>query len=334
MRIALDAMGGDHAPSQTVEGAIAAAEDGFHILLVGDEAVLREEVRSHGGLPPNVHVHHASEVVEMEDAPRSALRRKKDSSLRLAFELVRNGQADSVVTMGNSGAALAMGMFVCRRLEGVLRPAIAALIPQLEAPVVLLDVGATVDCRPEHLHQFGLMGAALATAAFGAERPRVAVLSNGGEDEKGTDLTRAAAALLAAQERVDFAGYVEPMELLEGSAQVVVTDGWTGNIALKTAEGVLAHALGLVRQAASSGIVAKTGAALLKPALTRALAPLEAGRHGGGLLLGIDACAVIGHGNADARAVAGALRFADRLASERLLDRIRASLAADLAADG
>ena len=333
VHIALDAMGGDHAPGPTVEGAIQASAHGFHILLIGDEAVLHDEVRRHGGLPPNVHIHHASEVVEMEDAPRSALRRKKDSSLRLAFEFVQNDQADAVVTMGNSGAALAMGMFVCKRLERVLRPAIAALIPVKNSPVVLLDVGATVDCKPEHLHQFGIMGAELSRLAFGTESPRVAILSNGEEEEKGTELTRCSAGLFRSDPKLNFSGYVEPSDLLRGTADVVVTDGWTGNITLKTAEGVLAHTINLVREAADSGLVPRAGAALLKPALTRALAHLDSREYGGGLLLGVDACAVIGHGASDASAVANALIFAQRLVSERLLEHIHEGLGATLTSE-
>ncbi len=335
MRIALDAMGGDLAPGVTVAGALEAAERGQRVLLVGDEAAIREELAEHQvGLPRGVQIRHASEVVEMDDAPRSALRRKKDSSLRLAFDLVRAGQADGVVTMGNSGAALAMGMFVSGRLDGVLRPAIAALVPQRDDPVVLLDVGANTECRPANLYQFAIMGTALAEAAFGLEEPTVGVLSNGEEEDKGTDLTRLSAALMAQDPRLRFVGYVEPGDLLEGRAHVVVTDGWTGNIALKTAEGVVAHTVGLVREAANSSLLGRAGAALFRPALRRALAHLDHAEYGGGLLLGIDACAVIGHGRSDARAVANALAFADRLAGERLLQRMRQRLEAGLVRTG
>lgn len=326
MRIALDAMGGDHAPASTVEGAFAAADDGFHILLVGDEAVLREEIKERGGLPAHVHVHHASEVVEMEDAPRRALRSKKDSSLRVAFELVRSEQADAVVTMGNSGAALAMGMFVCQRLPGVLRPAIAALVPGPAGPTVLLDAGANLDCKPEHLLQFARMGAALSAAAHGVQRPRVGVLSNGEEEGKGTELTRSAALLISSLERLDPVGPIEPKDLFSGAADVVVTDGWTGNIALKTAEAVAGHLKDILRQAAQSTLAARAGTLLLGPALRRALAPLDHRQVGGALLLGIDGIAVIGHGSADARAVASALRLTERLVREGLLHRIRESL--------
>ncbi len=327
MRIALDAMGGDHAPTATVDGALAAAEDGFHILLVGDEAVLHDELKRRGGPPPNVHVHHASEVVEMEDTPRSAARGKKDSSLRVAFELVRSAQADAVVTMGNSGAAMAAGIFVCRRLPGVLRPAIATLIPSPAGRAVLLDVGANVDCKPEHLVQFAAMGAALASAATGVTQPSVKVLSNGSEEGKGTDLTRAAATRLADLPGIEFQGYIEPAQVLRSDANVIVTDGWTGNILLKTAEGVASHLASAVRDAAHSTWMARSGALLLGPALRRALKPLDHREAGGGLLLGIDACAVIGHGSADGQAVASALRLAERLSREGLLLRIQEALA-------
>ena len=326
MRVALDAMGGDHAPGPTIAGAIEAAGSGFQILLVGDEAVLREEVAEQGGLPPNVHIHHASEVVEMEEGARAAYRSKTDSSLRVAFELVQRGQADAVVTMGNSGAALAMGMFVCQRLEGVQRPAITALFPGQKGPVVLLDVGATTVCRPEHLLDFGLMGAALVEVAFGTLRPSVSVLSNGSEDEKGTDLTRAAAALLSEAPGIEFRGYSEPENVLDGDSHVVVTDGWTGNIMVKTAEAVIGHFRSLMQEAVDRNVMSQAGALLLGPSLRDALSGMDYSEYGGGILLGIDACAVIGHGAADSRSVAKALRFANLVADHKLLERIRATL--------
>ncbi len=326
MRIALDAMGGDNAPGSNVEGAIAAAKHGFQILLVGDEAVLGEEIAERGGLPPNVHLAHASEVVEMDDKAVSAARRKRDSSLRVAFELVSKDQADAVVTMGNSGAAMASALFVCGRSEGVLRPAIASIFPGREGPVVLLDAGANIDCKPEYLFQFGTMGAALVRAAFSITRPKLAVLSNGTEAEKGTELTRAAAELLEHAEEVNFLGYIEPASVLDGEVQVVVTDGWTGNIMLKTAEGMAMHIKSLVRDAAERNVLSKTGALLMKPSLRAALADLDYSEYGGGLLLGIDAVTVIGHGAAGPREVANALRFANQVSSSSLLDQIRQSV--------
>jgi glycerol-3-phosphate acyltransferase PlsX len=323
MRVVVDALGGDFAPNSTVAGALQAADDGFPILLVGDEGVLADEIAARGGLPPNVTVHHADEWVEMEDAPREALRGKKDSSLRVCFDLLRNGQADALVTMGNSGAALAMGMFVAGRLPGVLRPALAALVPGPQRSSVLLDVGANTECRAEHLVQFGAMGAALAGVAFGVDEPRVAVLSNGEEDGKGTELTRTAAAGLADLPGTAFVGNVEPRQFLDGAAHVVVTDGWTGNILLKTAEAVAGHVVEQVRQAAASDLRAKAGAALLRPSLRQHLAHLDHRELGGGLLLGVDALVVVGHGRSDGGAVAAAIRFAERLARQGLMERLR-----------
>ena len=326
MRIALDAMGGDDAPRSTVQGAVEAAQAGFHILLVGDEAVLREEVSLLGGLPPNVHIHHAPDVVEMEDAPSRSLRRKKDSSLRVAFELASGGQADAVVTMGNTGAALAIGMFVAGRMEGILRPAIAGLIPHEERPVVLLDVGATVDCKPEHLHQFAVMGTALSRTAFGIENPEVAILANGTEQEKGTEVTRETAARLSEDPTLSFVGYIEPDGLIEGRSSVVVTDGWTGNLFIKTAEAAVAHVTKALGDAARANVLAKTGALLLKPSLSKNLSHLDGSVAAGGLLLGIEACALIGHGGSEPPAIANTLCFAARLAEARLLDALRLGL--------
>lgn len=326
MRVVLDGMGGDHAPRATLEGANLAAETGIHVLVTGDEAVLRAEAATLGGLHPMVHLHHASEMVEMEDGVTSSLRRKRDSSMRVAFELVRNGGGDAVVTMGHSGVALATGTFVSRRIESVIRPAMSAFFPGRGGPVVLLDVGANVDCRPEMLQQFAVMGAALAQVALSHPRPRVALLSNGEEDEKGTELTRAAATLLRSTPHIDFIGYAEPKDLIDDRADVVVTDGWSGNILVKTAEAVFSAFSTTLKQAANSSWVAQAGGALLRPALREALAPFDWRQHGGALLLGIDACAVVGHGRSDAVAVASALQLADRLAEQGLCERIKIAL--------
>ncbi len=324
-------MGGDLAPETTVAGALAAADHGFEIVLVGDEGIISEQIADAqvGGLPPTCTIHHATEIVEMEDSPGAVLRRKRDSSLRVAFELVSLGQADAVVTMGNSGAALAAGMFVAGRLDGVLRPAITALVPSQRAPVVVLDVGANVDCKPEHLFQFGLMGRAFAEIGLRREAPSIALLANGSEDEKGTELTRAAAELLAARTDLDFRGLVEPADVFAGTVDVVITDGFVGNVFLKTAEAVASQMTALVREAADSGVFARLGGLLLRPSLRATLSRLDAAEVGGALLLGIDAVAVIGHGGADARAVGNALRTAARLAGDGLLERVREALAPD-----
>lgn len=326
MRIALDAMGGDHAPEATVAGALRAASEDLQILLVGDEAVLREQLG--GGTGPHLRLVHAAQQVEMDESPRSTLRRKRDSSLRVCFQLAVGGEADAVVTMGHSGAALAMGMFVGSRLDGVPRPAIAAVVPGDRGPVVLLDAGANVECKPEHLGSFAVLGATFSRVAFRRARPSVALLSNGEEANKGTPLTRAAAALITADPRLDFVGYVEPADLLRSRADVVVTDGWTGNLVLKTAEATFSWVQDLMRRAAATSTLSRVGGALLKPALQATLPRVDGVEAGGGLLLGVDTCAVIGHGSADAEAVASALRFANRLSRDGLVERLGEVLAA------
>jgi glycerol-3-phosphate acyltransferase PlsX len=326
-RIALDAMGGDQAPHVPVEGAFLAAEDDFPIALVGDEGLVGEEIARREGLLPNLTVHHAREYVEMEDAPSQALRRKRDSSLRVCFELAKSDQIDAVVTMGHSGAALAMAMFVGRRLDGVLRPAIVATIPGRQRPVALLDVGGTIEARPEHLVQWAKLGTAYAVVALGVARPTVGLLANGTEDDKGTDISREAAAALRTL-GPSFVGNVEPDGVLDGACDVVVCDGFAGNVLLKTAEATAKRLVTLVREAAAATPWSKAGAALMKPALRRAFSPLDPSEQGGALLLGVDPVTVIGHGSADPRAVRSALRLARTLVDGGLQDRLRAALAA------
>ena len=264
MRLALDAMGGDHAPEVCVRGALAAVRDhDLEVTLVGDEAALAPELDEEGEIPPGLHVHHASEVVEMEDHPATALRRKKDSSLRVAAELVRSGEADALITAGNSGAALAMGMFVLKRVPGVVRPAIAAVFPTTHGPVALLDAGANVECKPEMFRQFALMGAAFSEVCLGVEQPRVGLLSNGEEDEKGTELTRAAHPLIR-ELPLDYRGYVEGREVFNGAVDVVVTDGFTGNVVLKVAEGVIEQGGSHLRRSARATLPSMLGALLMR----------------------------------------------------------------------
>jgi phosphate acyltransferase len=318
MRIALDAMGGDHAPETLVRGALdAVTEHDLEVILVGDEAALAPELEEAGEIPPGLHVHHASEVVEMEDHPSTALRRKKDSSLRVAFDLVRDGEAQALVSAGNSGAALAMGIFVLKRVPGVTRPAIVATIPTTHGPVVLLDAGANVDCKPELLRQFALMGSVFSEVALGCERPRVGLLSNGEEKEKGNDTTRAADALIAGLP-IHYTGYVEAREIYAGSVDVVVADGFVGNIVLKVTEGVAEQVAAQIRQAVQGHPVSMAGAMLMRGAFRRTRETLEYSEIGGALLMGVQGCTVIAHGRADRRAICSALKFADRLVANDL----------------
>ncbi|WP_434348356.1 phosphate acyltransferase PlsX [Myxococcus virescens] len=311
MRLVLDAMGGDHAPAAPVEGGVlfARAHPGHQVLLVGDEAKVAPLL---GKLrpPTNLQVHHASEVVEMDEHASTAFRRKRDSSLRVGFELVRDGQAEALVSAGNSGAVMAGGLLTLGRLPGVERPAIAALFPALKGGgrCLLLDAGANVDCKPSHLAQFAVMGEAYVRARMGVARPRVAVLSNGEESSKGTPLTREVSGLLRRSD-LDFVGYVEGKDLFSGEVQVVVTDGFTGNVVLKTSEGVGMGVIGMLRQAIErrGGLAEKVGAMLLQPALAGLRRVVDYAEYGGAPLLGIQGVGIVAHGRSTPRALFNAL---------------------------
>jgi len=307
--VAVDAMGGDHAPGAIVQGAINAARKGLEVILVGPEARVREELRHRGGASLPISVHHASEVVEMDDHPGQAMRRKRDNSIRVCFDLVRKGEACGMVSAGNSGAVMTGAIFVLGRLGDVDRPAIASVLPALRGTPILLDMGANVECKPIHLVQFALMGEVYARRVVGVRQPRVAVLANGEEESKGTELTRAVAAALR-RDPIRFVGYCEGRDLLTGKFDVIVTDGFTGNVALKTMEGT-AKVLGdLVKQALRSTVSSKIGGMLAKKALREMKRRVDWREVGGAPLVGVDGVGVISHGSSDALAIENAIRRA------------------------
>lgn len=314
MRLVLDAMGGDHAPGAVIEGGVLFAREHpeHEVVLVGDATRVSEPLAS-AQPPGNVHFHHASEVVEMDEHASAAFRRKKDSSLRVGFELVRDGEASALVSAGNSGAVMAGGLLVLGRLPGVERPAIATLFPALRGGgrCLLLDSGANVDCRPSHLAQFAVMGEAYVRARLGVARPRVAVLSNGEEPSKGTVLTREASELLR-HSSLDFVGYVEGKDIFSGEVHVVVTDGFTGNIVLKTSEGAAMGVAGLLRSAIEKrgGLAEKFGAMLLKSTLVGLKKVVDYAEYGGAPLLGLQGVAIVAHGRSSPRAIQNALKAA------------------------
>lgn len=329
MAIALDAMGGDLAPAATVEGALRAhRERGLEVVLVGDEPRLRAELSRLGAGASELRVHHASQVVGMGEHPGQALRKKKDSSLRVSFDLCKAGQVAGVVSAGNSGAVLAGGIFVLGRLEGVERPCICGSLPTLGGAgrAVLVDTGANVVCKPVHLVQFALMGEVYARRVLGVPRPRIGVVANGEEEGKGTDLTRAAAAALRKPESgVAFNGYVEGKDVFAGEFDVIVTDGFTGNVLLKTGEGaVWAFAQLLKRQIAGS-LRASAGALLLRSALEQVRKRVDYEEVGGAPLLGIHGAALIAHGRSTPRAILNALSSAAAFAVEKLSAELSAA---------
>ena len=320
--IALDAMGGDLAPAATVEGALRAHRGrGLRILLVGDEPRLREELRRRGAADHELAIQHASEVVEMGEHPGQALRRKKDSSLRLCFDLCKAGEASGMVSAGNTGAVLAGGLFVFGRLDHVDRPCIGGSLPTLGGTgrAVLVDMGANVECTPLQVTQFALMGEVYARRVLGVARPRVGVVANGEEEGKGTALTRAVAAALRLPESgIEFGGYVEGKDVFSGDFDVIATDGFTGNVLLKTAEGAVWAFGQLLKRQIHSSKVATAGALLIKPQLDQVKKRVDYEEVGGAPLLGVRGVAMIAHGRSTHRAILNALSGAEMFAQQHL----------------
>jgi glycerol-3-phosphate acyltransferase PlsX len=307
-KIAVDAMGGDHAPGVVVEGAILAARDfGIDLVLVGAQEAIEQELAKHPGAP-KIPVIAASQMVPMHESPSAALR-KKDSSMRVGFEMMKRGELDAVVSAGNSGAMMALGMFVMGTLSQVARPAILVVVPSKHKGTVIVDAGANVDCKPIHLLQFALMGSIYAERVLGVSEPRVGVLSNGEEDTKGNELTRAVSQQLAAVP-VNHIGYVEGRDIFNGKVDVVVCDGFTGNVALKTMEGVASFAGEMLKDAFEESLSRKLGFLLSRNALRQAYRRLDYAEYGGAPLVGLDGVAIIAHGGSNPLAIKNAIRQA------------------------
>lgn len=334
--IAVDAMGADHAPHPEVAGAVAAVREvPVDVVLVGDEAVLRAELLRIGASDtltpgphgPRVRIQHASEVVTMDDAPSHAYRKKRDSSMRVAFDLVHAGEADAVVSAGNSGAMLSHALFVLGRLPGVERPGIVTVFPTPTGTLVLCDVGANVEIKPSMLAQFAVLGACYDHVVHGHDRPRVGVLSNGTEASKGTELTRAADALLrrmAASPGAGFryVGYVEGSNLLTGAVDVVATDGFTGNVLLKLGEGMAEALLRMVKGALGRSLRGRLGGAIVAPVLRELKRSIDYAETGGALLAGVAGVVTICHGRSDVVAIKNAIKVSHRFARTALPQRL------------
>ena len=307
-KIAVDAMGGDHAPAVVVEGALLAARElGVGIVLVGQKEAVERELAQHPTTGA-VEVVPASQVVAMHEPASSALR-KKDSSMTVAFEMMKRGEVEAVVSAGNSGAMMATGMFVMGTLAEVARPAILIVVPSIAQGTVIIDAGANVDCKPGHLVQFGLMGSIYAERILGIKKPRVGVLSNGEEDGKGNDLTRAASEQLAAT-ALNYIGYVEGRDIFNGKVDVVVCDGFTGNVALKSMEGMASFAGEVLKRAFEKNLVSRFSYFLARNALHEAHRRLDYAEYGGAPLIGLDGVGIIAHGGSSPRAIKNAIRAA------------------------
>ncbi|BAY80035.1 fatty acid/phospholipid synthesis protein PlsX (plasmid) [Nostoc linckia NIES-25] len=325
VRIAIDAMGGDRAPGEIVAGALRAREElGVDILLVGDPQQIE------AALPPKtnlgqVEIVTAQEAIAMDEEPLNAVRRKRNASINVAMDLVKQQQADAVFSAGHSGAAMASALLRLGRLPGVDRPAIGTVFPTIVAgkPVLVLDVGANVDCRPKFLEQFAVMGSAYSRYVLGTNEPKVGLLNIGEEDSKGNDAAVRAHQLLRENSQINFIGNAEGRDVLSGHFDVIVCDGFVGNVLLKFAEAVGEVILQILREELPQGLHGQIGSALLKPNLKRIKQRMDHAEHGGALLLGVAGVCLIGHGSSQAPSIFNAIRMAKEAVDNQVLQRIQ-----------
>lgn len=323
MRIALDAMGGDYAPAVTVEGAVETVNESedIEIALVGDEPSIKRELSGKRYPPTRLQIRHASQVVGMDEPAMAAIRKKKDSSIKRAIELVKNREADAVVSAGHSGVAMAMALFMLGASEGVHRPAIATMMPTIKGPFVLIDAGANVDCDPENLLQFALMGNAYCKTMFDNPEPKIALLSIGEEDTKGNLLTKEAFKLLK-DAGIRFIGNIEGKDIFTGRADVVVCDGFIGNIVLKTSEGLAEVILKMLKREIADVATGRIGYLLMKPALRNFRKKTDYAEYGGAPLLGINGTCIISHGRSSAKAIRNAIKAAAEFSRKKVYEII------------
>jgi glycerol-3-phosphate acyltransferase PlsX len=315
-------MGGDHSPAHEVDGAVMAARRWqIPIVLIGQTELLAQELANHDTQGLDIRVEHASEVVGMHDSASDAVRRKKDSSIRVAFNLLKEGRVNAVVSAGNSGATMAVGMFVLKRIQGIDRPAIATVVPNLKDQTLVLDVGGNVDCKPPHLVQFALMGSVYASQMLGKPSPRVGLLSNGAEESKGNELTREANQILK-RTSLNYVGYTEGRDIYNANVDVVVCDGFVGNVVLKVSEG-LAEAIGaILREEFGSRLLSKLGYLLARPALKAFKKKVDYAEYGGAPLLGVQGTAMICHGSSNPQAIMNAIKMAHDSETHQVISKM------------
>jgi glycerol-3-phosphate acyltransferase PlsX len=327
VQIALDAMGGDRGPEELVYGAVQAVQEtDVGVTLLGDEQRIRAALIDHDWPPEKIQVVHTSQVVTMEDSPFEAVSRKKDSSIRVAFELHKKGKVDAVVSPGNSGATMAAAIKTLGRLRQISRPGIAGVFPTLKGPVVMMDVGANVDCRPQHLFQFGIMAAAFSSVLFGIARPRIGLLSIGEEGSKGNSLVKKAHELFL-DSPLNFIGNIEGRDTFQGDVDVIVCDGFVGNVSLKLSEGLAETVITMLREEIAKTFKAKMGYLLAKQAFRNFRQRVDYAEYGGAPLLGFNGTGIICHGRSNAQAIKNAIRVAAELVRNNANDHILQLLA-------
>lgn len=332
MKIAVDAMGGDHGPGPIVEGAAQAVKElDVHVVLVGDRQQLTAQVARFPRAGGRLTVAHAPQVVEMHESPAQVARKKRDSSVWIANELVKSGDAQAVVSAGNTGASMVAAFFVLEVIKGVERPAIATTIPTLTGSAIMLDVGANVDCNAQHLYQFGIMGHEYSKCVFGKPNPRVGLLSIGAEDSKGNEVTKEALKLLKAGP-INFIGNVEGRDVYSGGADVIVCDGFIGNVALKISEGLAETFKKMLMKEIAASALGRLSYLFLAGPLLRLKRRTDYAEFGGAPLLGVNGVSIICHGRSSAKAIKNAIKRAKDLAERRLHELIRQDIEESLAA--
>ena len=329
MKIAVDAMGGDYAPEQIVFGAVRAAKKyGCEIVLVGDEPQIREVLKREDGWEKlGITIHHTTQVIEMDEHPADAVRTKKDSSVVVATRLVKDGVCDAVLSAGSTGAAVTAAQLILRRIKGIGRPTIATPMPTPKGVTLLLDSGANVDSKPEHLVQSGIMGSIYAEYVFGRKSPRVGLLNIGEEETKGNEQAKATYQILKTMHTINFQGNAEGRDIPKGNFDVVICDGFVGNVVLKFGEGLAKTIMKLIKEAVKEGgILPKLGALLLMPTLKKLGKKLDASEYGGAPLLGVNGCCLISHGSSNAKAICSAIGVAKDYVEGSVLTHIQEAL--------
>ncbi len=328
MKIIVDAMGSDQRPVPDVAGAIAAVKEyGVQVALVGPGPRIEQELARAGGAGLGIEIINATQEIEMKEHPALAVKDKKDSSIVVGIKQVKHGNADAFVSMGNTGAVLTAAVLYIQRVRGVLRPALATVYPSPRGPVLILDIGANTDCKPEWLEQFAWMGSLYAEQVLKMNRPRVALLANGEEATKGNQLVQAAHALLKTRTDLNFIGNIEGKDIPFREAEVVVMDGFDGNIVIKLSEGVAKMLVELIETQIKSNPVTMVGGGLAYPAFKRVRRIMDYSEYGGGPLLGVNGVVIIGHGRSNANAVKNAIRVAKQTVESKVLDTIRSGVA-------
>lgn len=330
MKIVVDAMGSDHYPQPDVEGAVQAARQyGVEIVLVGNRDVVEPELAKHNLSGLRISNVHASQIIEMKEHPAVAVKSKKDASMVVAMQMLRQGQVDAYVSAGNSGGVLASALLYLGRVKGVKRPALSSIFPTRTGVCFLLDIGANADCKPEYLLQFAIMGSAYAERVMGIPKPRVAIVSNGEEEGKGNALVQESVPLLKAS-GLNFVGNAEGKDIPAGMADVVVTDGFTGNVIVKLTEGVAGFFKDIIKTEIKRRPLAVVGGALAKAAFDQVGKRTDWREYGGGPLLGVDGVVIVGHGRSDAYAIKNAIRVAKEVVQQNTLSAIREDIARHL----